>query len=146
MVYGKKLRQYQQVSVATAGKVNLVIMCYEKAIQSLHHAKSFYVAGDYESKYKALQKAVDIINELQGNLDFQKGGSIAKNLDSIYTYLKQRLIDGDLKRDLSTLDEAITIMGELKSAWEGISEGAKAGDGPVDEPVAKGIKSESIAA
>ena len=120
MTYGKMMSQYQKTNVETASNIDLVIMCYEKCIQYLNQAKLHYEQKQYEQKAKKLQKAMDIICILQGGLDQEKGGQIAKNLDALYTYLNKRLLQGDLKRDLTCFDETIRIMDELRGAWEGI--------------------------
>jgi flagellar protein FliS len=120
MTYGRMLNQYQKTKVKTAGKMDMVILCYEKTIQFLVQARNAYEDGEFEKKAKAFKKAMDIIEELNGSLDFEKGGQIAKNLDAIYNYLQRRLLEGDVNKDLTAFDEAIRIMGELKEAWEAI--------------------------
>ena len=130
MTYGRMLNQYQKTNVKTAGKMDLVILCYEKAIQFLVQTRNAYEDGQFEKKSTALKKAMDIIEELNSSLDFEKGGQIAKNLDAIYNYLHRRLLEGDINRDLTAFDEAIRIMGELKEAWEAI--GSESADHQVD--------------
>ena len=127
MTYGRMLNQYRKTNVETAGKTDLVILCYEKAIQFLVQARNAYDDGEFEKKANALKKAMDIIEELNCSLDFEKGGQIAKNLDAIYNYLQRRLLEGDVNKDLTVFDEVIRIMGELKEAWETI------GSNPVDQ-------------
>ena len=121
MGYNQSFNRYQRTSMITAGKLDLVIMCYDKVIQSLHQVKVNYEAKDFEAKANALQKGLSIINELQCSLDCDKGGEIARNLDALYSYLTRRLLEGDLKEDLSAFDEAIHIMSELKEAWESVA-------------------------
>ena len=116
---------YQQVSVSTADPVKLVIMCYDGAISSIRLAREHYENRAYEEKAKALQKACDIINELEAALDLEKGGEVALNLKMLYQYTVRRLIEGDLKRDIRVFDEAIGILDELASAWREIARGSK---------------------
>ncbi|MBW1723330.1 MAG: flagellar export chaperone FliS [Deltaproteobacteria bacterium] len=130
MGYGRTLSQYRKTEIATAGKMNLVVMCYDKSIQFLKQAKESYQTGDYERKAKLLQKTLDIINELQSCLDFEKGGEIAKNLDAIYNYLTRRLIQGDVEKDLSAFEEAVRFLSELKEAWEEIATREKRNEMP----------------
>jgi flagellar protein FliS len=119
-MYVNGANAYHSTGVMTADPKRLVIMCYEGAIDSLKLAKKMFIAKDFESKAKAITKAQGIISELMQALDFEKGGEIAKNLDAIYNYISRRIIEADIKRDLSGLDEAIRILEELKSAWEEI--------------------------
>ena len=121
MNYGKSLGLYKKTNVGTAGKIDLVIMCYEKTIQFLNQARVHFEENELEKKAMKMQKALDIISELHCSLNFEKGGQIAKNLDAIYNYLNRRLIQCDIQRDLTIFDEVILILSELKEAWEGMA-------------------------
>ena len=127
MGYGRTLSQYRKTEITTAGKMDLVIMCYDKSIQFIRQAKGRYQEGAFEEKAKLLQRSLDIINELQSCLDFEKGGEVARNLDAIYNYLTRRLIQGDVERDLSVFDEAVQLLSELKGAWETVASQSQSG-------------------
>jgi len=117
-MYSNGIQDYRKTSVLTADAKRLVLMCYEEAIGNLKIGKQKIVERDYEGKSKALIKTQDILNELLCSLDFEKGGAIAKNLDSLYNYTLRRIIHADLQKDLSAIDEVIGILNELKFAWE----------------------------
>ncbi len=121
MTYGRMISQYHRTNVETASQADLIIMCYERFIQLMHQARTHYEEGDFENKARALQKALDIMQELQQSLNLEKGGEIARNLDSIYSYLNRRLLEGDIEQDLSIFDEAARIMSDLKEAWININ-------------------------
>lgn len=121
MGYQGKAGQYKRLNIETAGKLDLILMCYEKSIEMLRHARAHLEGKEYEKKAGKLQKAIDIIHQLQACLNFEQGGQIARNLDSIYNYLVRRLLDGDLKKDAGAYDEVIGILSELKEAWEGVA-------------------------
>ena len=113
-------QSYRRTKVLTADPKRLVLMCYEGTIDNLKIGKQQIAQKDYEGKARALTKAQDIINELLCALDYEKGGSIAKNLDSLYNYMLRRIIHVDLKNDLRAVDEVIGMLTELKAAWEEI--------------------------
>ena len=121
MTYGRTLGQYEKISVETAGRMDLVLLCYEKAIQHLDKSRTLCEEKKYNEKLVTFDKALGIINELSAALDMEKGGEIAKNLDAIYNYLMRRLLQGDVKRDLTAYDEAIRILSDLREAWESIA-------------------------
>jgi flagellar protein FliS len=102
----------------TANPKRLIIMCYEGAIENLKISKQKYIEQDYEGRSRALSKAQDIINELLCALDFEKGGTIAMSLDSLYSYMLRRIIHADVNKDVTPIDEVIDMLSELKSAWE----------------------------
>jgi flagellar protein FliS len=55
---------------------------------------------------------------LQGALDFEKGGELAKNLNELYDYVTRRLLHVNAHNDLEALDEIQGLMTEIRSAWE----------------------------
>jgi len=117
-MYSNGFQSYRKTNVITADPKRLILMCYEGVIDNLKIAKMRYVEKDYEGKGKALIKAQDIINELLCSLDFEKGGAIARNLESLYNYMLRRIIHTDSSRALDAIDEIIGMLDELKSAWE----------------------------
>jgi flagellar protein FliS len=130
---GVEFRAYQKTEVVTADPKKLVILCYEGAIFSLRQAKTKLYAQEYE----AVQNALDILNELRGALNFEKGGEIAKNLESLYTYWTQHIIKADLKRDPRGFDPVISMLEEIKSALEEAYYGQREGQTlplPLDTP------------
>jgi flagellar protein FliS len=117
---GNGIDAYRQTNVTTADPGRLVLMCYEGAIGSLKTARENYISGEYEAKAETVQKAQNIISELALALDFEKGGEMARNLDSLYNYMLRRIIEGDVKGDVKAFDEVILILGQLESAWKEI--------------------------
>jgi flagellar protein FliS len=119
-MYRNGIQSYRRTNVITSDPGKLVLMCYEGIIDQLKIAKERYEANDYEAKCKALKKAEDILGELVCSLDFDKGGAIARNLESLYNYMTRRIILADVSRDLNAIDDVIWMLSELLSAWEDI--------------------------
>jgi len=122
-MYGNGVGAYQQAAVITADPKRLVLMCYEEAIKNLKIARAKYLSRDYEEKAEALIKAQEIITALNSALDFEKGGEIASNLHALYNYMAHHLMEADLKRNIKGMDHIISMLVELKSAWEEIING-----------------------
>jgi len=121
MIYGNKLTQYKKTNVETATGLEIVVMCYEHAIRFIGEAKEHYESQEYMEKGRALQRALDIIGELKCSLDFERGGEIARHLDSIYNFLIRSLLEADINRDLDVFDNASRILAQLKEAWEALT-------------------------
>ncbi len=115
------VQSYRRTNITTSDPVRLVIMCYEGVIDSLKLAKEKIKEKDYENKAKAIIKAQDIIKELMCSLDFEKGGEIANNLDSLYNYMLRRILQGDLNKDVRPIDEVIGMFTELLYAWQEVA-------------------------
>ena len=123
------------MSFFTANPLKLVLMCYEGAITSLKLARERYEAKDYETKGRALKKALDIIHELNASLDMNKGGEIAANLRALYGYMSQALTEADLKKDMGVFGEVIRMLEELEVEWKAISSGRSANVEPIPEGI-----------
>jgi len=80
-----------------------------------------HVAGKGEN----VSMAISIINGLRASLDYEKGGEISKNLNDLYDYMERRLLEANLKSDLTMLDEVASLIFEIKSAWDAISPDAE---------------------
>lgn len=108
---------YKRQDIQTASPGKLLVMLYDGAVKNLDLAKSAYEQNDYESKVQAIGKCRAIVLELIGALDFEKGGEIAKNLQSLYAYTLRRLGDADMKKDRQALIESRSILANLRDAW-----------------------------
>jgi len=117
-MYQSVVNSYQQTQFFTTNPSKLILMCYEGAISSLKLARDNYLAGRFEAKAGALQKCLDILHELNAILDLERGGECAVNLRSLYVYMTQALTEADLKRDIETMNQVITLLEELESAWK----------------------------
>jgi flagellar protein FliS len=109
---------YRQTGVMTADPKKLVVMCYEEAIRSLNSAASSYSSKDYMAKGKAVKKALDIISELREALDFEKGGTIATSLNTLYVFMTSHIIKSDLAKNMKGLQQVASMLELLKPAWE----------------------------
>jgi flagellar protein FliS len=112
------IQSYRRTNVVTADPGKLVIMCYEGAIDNLMIAKQKNAEKKYEEKSRHINKTKDIIDELMCSLDFEKGGLIARNLESLYNYMTRRILHADASRSMDAIDEVVEMLSELLSAWK----------------------------
>ena len=112
---------YQDNSVTTQSKGRLIVLLYDGAIKFMKLAIKELEAGNMEAKGKYINKARDIINELNAVLDTDAGGEMAANLRKLYTFMNERLSQANLKRDPQIIREVITLMEELNHSWKAIT-------------------------
>lgn len=103
--------------VAAADNVQLIQMLFDGLIESLATAKGHIERGSIMEKSKALARAGRIVVGLQGALDFDKGGDIARNLNDLYSYVTRRLFHVNAHNDLEALAEVLNLMSEIRGAW-----------------------------
>ena len=120
-----KLNAYRQTAVTTASREQILIMLYEGAIKNLKKASECCHAKDLAGKGVAVGKAHDIINELSNSLDFTVGGEIAKNLERLYTFMIEQIVQGNLNNDPTRFDAARKLLENLLEGWKGAIEQLK---------------------
>ncbi|MDD3593790.1 MAG: flagellar export chaperone FliS [Candidatus Gastranaerophilales bacterium] len=116
--YNPYIKQYKQNSVLTASPETVLIMLYDGAINFLNRAKVSMDNREIEETHNNIVKAQRIITEFMNTLDMKNGGEVAENLFRLYDYLSHRLIQANVKKDSSMLDEVIAHLRELKQTWE----------------------------
>ena len=118
-------RAYSKIGVesgvAAADPHKLITMLYQGALLAIANARNGIMRNDVSAKGTAISKALAIIDEgLNASLDKNAGGSLARNLSSLYDYMCTRLIAANLKNDMAALDEVARLLADLKEAWEDI--------------------------
>ena len=112
---------YQQTAVATQSRGRLIVMLYDGAIKFLKLANKELVAGNFAAKGQYINRAQDIINELNAVLDMDAGGEIAQNLRKLYVFMGRHLSRANVKRDPQMIQEVITLLEELNQSWKAIA-------------------------
>jgi len=119
------LKEYAKINVQTgienASPHRLIQMLIDGALAKLAQAKGHMRANSIAKKGEAISTAISIIGGLRDSLDHEKGGSIANNLEDLYEYMTYRLMEANLKNDVSIVDEVHDLLMEIKTAWDGIS-------------------------
>lgn len=114
--------QYQAYALATqtVAKTKQIVMLYDGAIRFIQQAREAIIQKRYEDRYHLLVKATDIISGLQGCLDFEQGGEIAKILYNFYSSIESRLFSVHHNNSLNTCDEAIAELKQMRDVWQEI--------------------------
>ncbi|KNF09638.1 flagellar protein FliS [Gottschalkia purinilytica] len=116
MAISNPYQKYQQNSIVTASPEQLTLMLYDGAIKFMNMAKLYMEEKNIQETHNSIMRAQDIINELNITLNMNYG--ISKNLRSLYTYILEKLIDANLKKDYSILDEVISLVEDLRDTWK----------------------------
>ena len=81
------VQQYQQTQVLTSSRVQLVVLLYDAAIQSIELTRRAIETNNFPDKARFIGRAISIIGELDSVLDYEQGGDIAKSLHRLYDYM-----------------------------------------------------------
>jgi flagellar secretion chaperone FliS len=112
---------YQETSISTQGKGRLIVMLYDGAIKFLKLAIKETEARHYMEKGQYINRAQDIINELNTVLDMESGGEMAANLRKLYCFMNRHLSQANSKCDTGMINEVITLLEELNKGWKTIA-------------------------
>ena len=112
---------YQDNAVNTQSKGRLIVMLYDGAIKFMRLAIVEMEKKNYEAKGRYINKALDIINELNVVLDMDAGGEIANNLRKLYIFMTNRLSQANIKCDPELVRDVIKLMEELNRGWKAIT-------------------------
>ncbi|MDH5161290.1 flagellar export chaperone FliS [Heyndrickxia oleronia] len=107
---------YQQVSVNTATPGELTLMLYNGCIKFIKAAKRAINDKQIEVKHINITKAQKIINELIVTLNMDY--AIAKDMRRLYDYMNRRLIEANIKNDVSILDEVEALAIDFRDTWK----------------------------
>lgn len=94
----------------------LTAFLYEAGIQQLQEAIACIENKQWAEANQKLQKVNDIIERLGAGLNYE-AGTIANQLDTLYNYMANQLVTGNLKKDIPILQEVLAIMEQLATAW-----------------------------
>lgn len=130
--------KYLNQQVMTASPSKLVYMLYDRAISSLREAIAAIEAGKIEERWKANNRAMDIIQHMWSTLNVEQTGEIGENLNQLLPYMMLRLPDIDIHNDPEPAREVIVLLEPLRDAWRdialnGVAEAGNANAAPPPE-------------
>ncbi len=124
-------KNYQKTQITTASRGKILLMLYEGAIRFTRQAQVAMEAKKIAEKGKYISKATAIISELMATLDFKTGGQLAVDLENLYVFMIDKLIEGNIKNDPECLKNVEKLLRTLHTAWQDV----------VDNPRPDGVPS-----
>jgi len=106
---------YQQQSVMTASQEELLIMLYNGCIRFIKQGMQAIDDKDIPRAHTNIVKAQDIIVEFISTLDMRY--DVAKSLMPLYDYIYRRLVEANVGKDATILNEALGLVTELRDTW-----------------------------
>jgi len=117
------LDAYKKTTVTTTeSKERILLMVLEGAVSFVHRAQTGIQNEDPCMRGENISRAIAILDELCCSLDMEVEGEIATNLDALYHYMIKRLTHANLKNDVRALNEVLSLLIEIKEAFEGAAQ------------------------
>ncbi len=109
-------KSYKENSVTTACPEELVVLMYRGLEKYIKQGQIYIKEGNFEKTNEVLLKAQDIVCELMFSLDMDV--EMSGPLYALYDFLLNCLIEGNIKKEISILQQALGIVSGLREAWE----------------------------
>lgn len=115
---------YKNNSVNYASKDQLLLLLLDGAVKFSKMARQAILDKEIMKSHENLVKTQDIFTELMITLD-QSAGQWAKDIYKVYEFIKERLFEANIKKDITILDEIIPLIEEVRDTWYEAYEVAK---------------------
>lgn len=109
--------QYQQNQLLTASPAKLLLAAYDGAIRFCRIGAEKMREGKLDEQSTNINKALAIVCELLSTLREDVDPVLVARLKSLYTYIIEKLAHANLNNDVSSLDEAMKILVQLRETW-----------------------------
>jgi flagellar protein FliS len=116
----KYKKEAAKTQLADADPYQVIQMLMAGVLENLAAAKGAIERRDLEAKSKAISKATSIITALRSSLDFEVGGELSQNLNALYDYMAERLVDASVENNADIVMEVANLFREIKTAWDAI--------------------------
>lgn len=114
-MYNNAAMAYQNNKIMTATPAELTLMLYDGAIKFCNIAISAIEVKDIQKANVNIIKVEKIITEFRSTLDFKF--PVAKDFDNVYSYLYDRLVEANIRKDKDTLEEVIKHLRDMRDTW-----------------------------
>lgn len=104
-------------AVMSASQQQLVTMLFDGVLSALVRARLFMQDNNQQGKGVSLSKAINIIeNGLRVSLDEESKDELTQNLIALYGYMVRRLLQANLRNDVSAVEEVEALMRNIADA------------------------------
>lgn len=106
---------YLKTQVNTASPGELTLMLYNGCLKFMKLAGEGIEKKNYELKNVYILKSQRILDELLITLDMKY--EISHNLSDLYIFIKDKLVQANMKLDMESLQVSIELITELRDTW-----------------------------
>lgn len=107
---------YKNNSVNFASKEQMLLMLLDGAVKFAKRAKLAIQENNIKLAHDSIIRTQDIFTELKVTLD-TSAGEWAKQMFNIYSFINERLLQANIKKDEAIMDEVIPLIEEVRNTW-----------------------------
>lgn len=109
-------QSYKQNQAETATPGELTLMLYNGGITFIKRAKQAIGNKNFNQAHQFITRVQDIVDELIISLN--RDYPIAEQMLLLYDYMKRRLIEANVTKDIAILDEVEGFFLEFRDTWK----------------------------
>jgi flagellar protein FliS len=94
----------------------LTALLYEACLINLEDSLELIDQKEFVEANAKLQKASDIIHRLGAGINYE-AGIIADQLEQVYNYAADKIVEANIKKDKAMIEEVIQIIQSIMSSW-----------------------------
>jgi flagellar protein FliS len=115
------MNPYFEQNILNAEPVELTRMIYRQAIASVREAREHPAQRQIRERAEAINRAYSAIAELLVSLRPEAAPELSARLQSLYSYMLRRLLDGNMQQVDPPLAEVLGLLVTLEEAWSGVA-------------------------
>ncbi|MBS4213040.1 flagellar export chaperone FliS [Neobacillus rhizophilus] len=116
MALNNAYQSYENNQVLYAKKEELPLLLYTGAIKFILQARMAMEKKDWQRANDRIQRAQKIVTELMVTLNMDI--EISKSFIVLYDYMKEKLIEANIKKEEQLLVEVEKMLIELQDTWK----------------------------
>ena len=108
---------YLRSKVLSASPQQLRMMLYDGALRFCRQGRTALEHKQHEQSYESLIRAQQIVLELASSLNHDADADLCEKLSALYTYIYRLLVNANVERETSIIDEAIDLIEYERETW-----------------------------
>ncbi|WP_237711149.1 flagellar export chaperone FliS [Oceanimonas sp. GK1] len=118
------MKAYKSVALDSQKQVaspyQVVKMLLAGALERMAKARVAIENKDYAERGELLTATLLILAELRMSLDHEAGGEIANNLENLYEFMMNELVQANSNNDAERLESVSSLLRGIKEGWDSI--------------------------
>lgn len=97
--------------------MELVVVLYDSALEDMWRALIAMQQNDVETRTRQIAHALVVLQQLQGALDFERGGDAARQFEQFYNLVRAKLLEAQIRNSPELVREQIRYFSEVRECW-----------------------------
>ena len=119
---------YLKSKIMTASPGELLLMLYDGAIGFCRKAGRHLGRGNVDEAREPIGRALAIVQELHGMLNPAHAPELCSQLESLYVFCEQRLLQSLASRSAEAVGDVLKVLEDLRQGWAEAVEKAERAD------------------